>query len=93
MFSSDFSHFLIPFLSLICSGVFVEEEVVLWRSSEERLTGTDGQIFLDFCKSQVGLDVGLVEGGIGGSAWIRTGEDLKEGEPFVVFRCILDGEF
>ena len=54
--------------SLICSVFFLELFVVLFRSREERLTGTDGHIFLGSCESQVGLEGGNDGGGRGGSA-------------------------
>ena len=63
----------------------MEEHDLLWRSSEERLTGTDGQVFFEFCESQVALEVGVVGGGRGGSAWMRIGENFKEGEPWSGF--------
>ena len=90
VFASDLSYIFsfIPCLSLICSEVFDEEYVVLLRSSEEPLTGTEGHIFLELCE----LKAVLVGGGRGGSAWMRIGEDLKEGDPCDGFCCILDGE-
>ena len=41
---------------------------MLFRSREERLTGTDGHIFLGSCESKVGLEGGNDGGGRGGSA-------------------------
>ena len=90
VFASDLSHIfsVIPCLSLLHSKVLDEEYVVLLRSSEEALTGTEGHVFLELCE----LKTVLVGGGRGGSAWMRIGEDLNEGGPFGGFCCILDGE-